>query len=212
MKDIPVFSTENGVATLILREVPFKKIAYVKIQDISDAKNFLEECISFCRAVGAETGYACGHGCVEAFPEHTAIWAMAAAREGLPLSDANLFPVTEKTLEHWRSIYNEKMEHVPNSVYMTPQEAQKMSDKGEGYFVHRGGQLLGIGMAGGDRISTVISLQPGAGEQVVCALAQMLPSEVITLEVASTNLKAVRLYERLGFCKTRELSRWYKIF
>ncbi len=212
MKDIPVFSTENGVATLILREVPFKKIAYIKIQDISDADGFLEECTSFCRAVGAENGYACGHGCVEAYPEHTAIWVMSADRESLPQSDANLFPVTEETLEQWRTIYNEKMERVPNSVYMTVQEARQAADRGEAYFVHRGGQLLGIGMAGEDKISTVISLQPGAGEQVVCALAQMLPSEVITLEVASTNLKAVRLYERLGFCKTRELSRWYKIF
>ena len=33
----------------------------------------------------------------------------------------------------------------------------------------------------------------------------------ITLEVASTNERAIRLYERLGFVKTREINRWYRV-
>ncbi len=212
MKDIPVFVTENGVASLILREVPFKQTAYMKIQDISDADEFLKESVSFCRAVGAEKIYASGHPCVETYPQHTAIWVMAADREGLPDTDAALFPVTEKTAERWRTIYNEKMAQVPNSVYMSADEVENVSSRGEGYFIHRSGNLLGIGMASGDKITTVISLQAGAGADVVAALAQTLPSERIMLEVASANHKAVRLYERLGFCKTRELSRWYKLF
>lgn len=212
MKDIPMFSTENGVASLILREVPTKKVAYIKIQDVTQSADFLEECISFSRAVGAEKIYASGHTCVEHYPENTAIWAMAADRAGIPETDAALFPVTEKTLARWRDIYNQKMERVPNSVYMTMEDAEAMANKGEGYFVHRNGRLLGIGMAAGSKIETVISLQPGAGAEVVAALAQILPSDTVTLEVASVNSKAVSLYERLGFCKTRELSRWYQIF
>ena len=31
----------------------------------------------------------------------------------------------------------------------------------------------------------------------------------MALEVASTNARAIRLYEKLGFLKTAEVSRWY---
>ena len=38
----------------------------------------------------------------------------------------------------------------------------------------------------------------------------LLQGETMTLEVASTNEKAIALYERLGFVKTKELRRWYE--
>ena len=34
MKNIPIFTTDWGVATLLLKEIPYKEIAYVKIQDV----------------------------------------------------------------------------------------------------------------------------------------------------------------------------------
>jgi ribosomal protein S18 acetylase RimI-like enzyme len=33
----------------------------------------------------------------------------------------------------------------------------------------------------------------------------------IVLQVASTNEKALRLYEKMGFIRTKEISRWYRI-
>ena len=45
-------------------------------------------------------------------------------------------------------------------------------------------------------MKTMLSLQEG---------------ETITLEVASTNLRAIRLYEKLGFVAVEEVSRWYQI-
>ena len=78
-------------------------------------------------------------------------------------------------------------------------------------FVHRNGELLGIGRACGEVIDWVASVKPGAGRDVVCALAHALTGDVVTLTVASENHKAVRLYEGLGFLKTKEISRWYEI-
>ena len=33
----------------------------------------------------------------------------------------------------------------------------------------------------------------------------------MTLEVASTNTKAISLYERMGLLKVEELSRWHRV-
>ena len=54
MKDIPVFHTEYGVASLFLREIPYRKRAHIKIQSSLEPDKLLEECIGFCRACGAE--------------------------------------------------------------------------------------------------------------------------------------------------------------
>ena len=62
-----------------------------------------------------------------------------------------------------------------------------------------------------DKLSALAALKPGAGELVCKAMQSLIPQQQITLEVASANEKAVRLYERLGFLKTQELSRWYRV-
>lgn len=212
MQDIPVFTTENGVASLILKEIPYKSIAYVRIQNTLSPKELMEECISFCRAVGAEAVYASGHAILEQYPLYTQILEMRCERKSLPDTDAALFPVQEKTIEIWREQYNNRMHDVANSAYMTIKDGEEMLKRGDGYFIHQGGELLGIGIAAGDRIDAVVSLKRGAGKAVVLALAHALTADLVRLEVASANERAVSLYERLGFICTRECSRWYKIF
>ena len=86
-----------------------------------------------------------------------------------------------------------------------------MLKKGDGYFVHRDGELLGIGRASGGQIDVVIAAEKGAGKDVLLALASVLSEETVTVEVASSNIPAVKLYEKLGFVTVSELSRWYKI-
>ena len=54
MKDLPMFTTQNGVASLTLREIPYQQTAYIKLQATQQPKELLEECVGFCRAVGAE--------------------------------------------------------------------------------------------------------------------------------------------------------------
>lgn len=211
MRDIPIFLTENGVGSLFLHEVPSSEIAYIRIGDASQPEAYLQECISFCRGVGARTVYACGHTCLERYAMHTKILRMTCDAENLPDTDAALFPVTDRTLERWLEIYNQKMKLVANAAYMTWLDGKKRLQTGDAYFVHRGDRLLGIGIASGDRIDAVASVYPGAGKDVVLALKNALSARCIYLEVASVNRKAVSLYEQLGFICTNVVSVWYHV-
>ena len=212
MRDFPVFTTENGVGTLVLKEIPYNATAYVTVRDSSFPTEFLQECLEFCRVAGAQTVYASGNRILEAYPLHTAVIKMSASREAVPHTDACLFPVTKDTLQRFREIYNERMSGVDLSAFMSERAAQQMLERGDGYFIHTNGKLLGIGMVSNDHIDCVAAVEPGGGRDVVCALVQALICDRVILEVASTNLRAIRLYESLGFVKTAEVSRWYKIF
>ena len=212
MRDFPVFTTENGVGSLVLKEIPYRGIAYVTIHDSSFPTEFLNECLEFCRVVGAEQIYAKGHEIVESYPFYTSVIEMSASTESIPETDASIFPVTERTLSKWREIYNDRMKDVNNASYMTEADAKKLLNRGDGYFIHADGDLLGIGIASGERIACVATVKRGSGREVVAALTHALMCERIILEVASTNLRAISLYESLGFIKTAEISRWYKIF
>ena len=209
MRDFPMFTTEYGVASLILKEVPYQGTAFVIIRDSLEPEKLVEECASFCRVCGAEQIYATGHEVLEVRPFHTAMWEMRCARESIPDTDAALWPVQAGTLERWREIYNDKVKSVPNGAWMTEQDGKAMLEKGDGYFIHRGDTLLGIGRASGDYIDWVASLRPGAGREVVCALAHAVTADAVSLTVASANEKAVKLYESLGFIRVKEISRWY---
>ena len=93
MKDLPVFTTQNGVASLTLREIPYQQTAYIKLQATRQPKELLEECVGFCRAVGAEKIYASGHEILENYPFHTAIVQMQCLKESVADTDAALWPL-----------------------------------------------------------------------------------------------------------------------
>lgn len=212
MKDIPVFDTEHGVASLFLREIPYRQRAHIKIHSSQEPEKLLEECIGFCRACGAEWIDAAGHDYLEKYPLITALYIMTRDRDSMPQTDACLFPVTESTVGKWLDIYNERMADVPNCAYMDSVDGRELLKSGDGYFIHRDGRLLGIGKAKDDFIDAVASVVPGMGETVVLALASALTSDTVRLMVAGANERAVRLYERMGFLKVKEVSRWYRVF
>ena len=211
MRNIPMFTTEYGVASLILREIPYRQEADIRIQDTADPEAFLEECVSFCRMAGAEKIFATGHAILSNYPMYTAVWRMQRPLEGLPDTDAMTMPVTEQTIDHWCEIYNKAMAPVPNASYMDSADGKRLLEQGNGYFVHRDGTLLGIGIASGDVIQAIASVVLGAGSDVLLALTHALSGEQVFLEVASENRKAIKLYERFGFLKTAELSCWYHV-
>lgn len=212
MKDIPVFATENGVASLTLKEIPYTQNAYVIVQSTESPTAFFSECADFCRAVGANRVYAKGVSCLESYHYHTTVIKMSRSHSDLPETDAALFPVLPETLEQWRGIYNEKMRNVPNAAYMTQADAQMLLTEGKGYFVHRGETLLGIGSAAGEQIEALAAVQPGAGGDVLLSLCNALSGDRVFVEVATENKRAMALYERLGFVPVSEVARWYQIF
>ena len=211
MKDMPLFTTEYGVASLTLSQIPYTKQAYIRIQATAEPEKFLAECAAFCRAAGAEYIFATGHSVCEGYPEHTKLLRMQADRSSIGETDAALFPVTEGTLNQWVEIYNQKIIKIPNGAWMNRNDANKMLHEGNGYFIHRDGDLLGIGKASGSEISWVAAVKPGAGADIVRALCHALSEDTVTLTVSSQNHKALSLYNKLGFLCSGIISTWYVV-
>lgn len=211
MKDFPMFTTEYGVASLVLREVPYRQEAYIHILDSCQPEELLEECVSFCRAVGAEKIYARGHEMLERFPLHSVICEMRGEARVDEAKVENLWPVTAETIGKWRQLINERMAGVDNAGTLVSNGEQEILDSGGAYFVHHQGELLGAGWIVGDEILLVAAVQPGAGARVMHTLMSLVPNQQLRLDVVSTNSRAIRLYEKLGFIKTAEKRRWYRV-
>lgn len=213
MRDFPVFATDFGVASLVLKEIPYREEAYITIQDVQPGgfEEHLKECVSFCRMAGAEMIYAKGHEQLEQYPLHTAVYEMRGTawvdKEQLEC----LFPVTEETVSRWRTLYNERMRAVDNAGTLEARDEKRIIESGGAYFVHRNRELLGIGWLEDTKLLAVAAVQKGAGERVIHTLMSLVEGADMTLEVASTNERAIRLYEKLGFLKTAEISRWYRV-
>lgn len=211
MKDFPVFVTEYGGASLILREIPYRGVAYIRIQDTREPEKLIGECTRFCRMCGAERIYAAGDPWLECFPFHASVWEMRGTL--LPRQELiqALWPVTTENAARFRELYNRRMRDVDNAATLEEKDEARLAGESGAYFVHNGSVLLGLGILNRERLEAVVSLEPGAGERVLHTLASIDPGQSLTLEVASTNGRAIRLYEKNGFLKTRELSRWYEI-
>jgi len=213
MRDFPIFTTEYGLSSLILKEIPYKNMAYIHILGVQE--NFfaehLAECVSFCRMCGADAVFAAGNEKLEAYPLYTAVMEMRGPARPDPEKVKCLFPVTEETVTQWRNLYNKKMRGVDNTATLESRDEKNILQSGGAYFVHDAGRLIGIGWLEGTKLLAVASAENGAGEAVMHTLMSLIEGESMTLEVASTNERAIRLYERLGFIKTTEISRWYNV-
>ena len=212
MKDFPLFTTDYGVASLILKEVPYRELAFIHIREVQPGgfEEHLKECVSFCRMVGAERILAKGHEELDRYPLHSIVYKMSMPLETWE-PEACLWPVTEETVTAWREIYNKGMRPFDNHATMTAHDEKKILQSGGAYFVHREGQLLGIGWMEGNELLAVVSIVPGMGETVARTLFTTVEADTVTLQVVSTNERAIRLYERMGFIKTGEVSRWYRV-
>lgn len=210
MKDIPCFATENGVAGLSIQQIPYNGSAYITIHSTLALDAFLEECIGFCRAVGAEQIFACGHKELEKYPVHTRILRMHMQMPEDRESGC-LLPVTENTLNTWLEIYNAAMKNVPNAEILSQSRGKELIDKGGAYFVHLDGTLMGIGAISDSKVDAIVSCQKGAGEMVLKTLCGALFGDMVEVEVAENNMPAVRLYNRLGFITTGVVNTWYEI-
>ena len=209
MRDIPFFQTENGIASLILKEVSYKNIAYIRIQSTCNLRALIKECVDFCRAVGAEKIFATGCDECKEYPFFTSILDMSCKRETIPVYNLRLIPAEKESFEQWRSIYNERMRNVPNAATITRLDTE-VHIQGA-YFVYDNESLLGIGKVTDNRIDVVASVVKGVGRKIVSALVAVTKGEFVVVEVADTNLPAMRLYTDLGFTVTDKISDWYQV-
>ena len=211
MKNIPLFTTEFGIASLTLEKIPYSGQAYVVIQSAADAEKLLEECRDFCHAAGAQEIFVSGISLSDEYPLYTQIVTMSRKREGLPATDAVLVPVEKDSLSSWRDIYNEKMRPVPNAAFLSIRDSEKRLQDGNCYYIYKDSQLLGIGVIGENSIEAIAAVVPGGGRDTLLALCGALHTDDVMVEVASNNLPAVNLYHSLGFAMTGVISCWYKI-
>lgn len=213
MKDFPVFTTDYGVSSLILREIPYRQEAYIHIQDVQPEGlwEHLKKCVSFCRMAGAERVFASGAELPDQYPLHMAVYEMRGTAWVDPEKLEHLFPVTEATVGEFRSILNARLRAVDNAATLTAADEKKILQSSGAYFVHHDGELLGVGWLEDTKLLLVASVKPGAGERVMHTLMSLVEGADMTLEVASTNQRAIRLYEKLGFVKNREISSWYDV-
>ena len=160
---------------------------------------------------GAEKIYAQGHEELSQYPLHAAVYEMRGKAWVDTKLLENIFPVTEATAETWRKLCNERMRGVDCAATQTAGDEKEILESGGAYFVHSAGELLGIGWMKDTELLAVCSVKPGAGERVMHTLMSLVEGAGMTLEVASTNAKAIRLYEKLGFLRTAEKVRWYRV-
>ena len=209
MKDFPIFSTEFGAASLTLRQIPYRGEAYIHLQSFreEDRQALISDCAAFCRLAGAKR-----------------IFVTPATREpavrilrmrGVPCLQEeeiqNIFPVTEQTVGAFRRIANEKLRTVDLAAMLEAKDEQEILSSGGAYFVHSRGSLLGIGWLQGDYLKLLAATVPGKGYHVAQTLLSVMPGQCIQLEVASTNQKAIRLYEKLDFLPVEELEAWEEV-
>ena len=209
MRDIPMFTTAYGVASLALSQIPYSGRAYIHVRSAVEGQleALVQECADFCRAAGAETVFwTCDE---EQTRPYSAVLEMRGQTAAEPALTQSLFPVTSQTVGKWRQIHNERMQEVDHAAYLTEADEKMLLSCGA-YFIHRDGELLGIGWLEGDTVRAIASVRPGAGESVAHTLMSLAQGD-LRLEVASTNIRAIRLYEKLGFIKTREICRWYRV-
>lgn len=213
MKDFPVFTTETGVSSLILKEVPYRKTAYIRIQDVQPdgLQEHLAECVSFCRMVGAEQIYATGADTLSAYPVYMRLLELRGRAWVDESHLCNLFPVTEQTVARFRQIYNESMHGVDNAETMEARDEARILAASGAYFIHEDGNLIGIGWMDDTKLLAVASVVRGGGERLMHTLMSLVEGADMTIEVASTNQKAIHLYEKLGFLPVREVVCWYDV-
>ena len=202
MKDLPLFPCNDGLASLILSEIPYKREAYILVRSVfGSLDGLLRQCAAFCRSAGAEKVYAGGEQDFSAYPVYAHLVERSLEKEKLPETAA----VAEKTEDpRWAELYNQRFRHVhgAKTYLVTPENA---------YFILEQGRYIGLGQLIDGELAAVASLEPGCGEKSLIALARELPGPRIRLLCAEENAPATRLYDRLGFSRNRVKRIWYKV-
>lgn len=215
MKDIPIFTTVNGTASLLLREIPYKSCAYVVVRSVfsSGLEGLLEECAAFCVQAGAERVLASADEPLETLPHDHDMLLLSRSKEGLPPPEMQieLVPVTAENGGSYQALYNRLFFDVPNAATCRRSELEELIARRSGFLALSGGVPAGLGEVSGNELRA-LGVSPefrGLGRPLALTLLGRLPGPVLELRTSSRNLRALRLYERIGFRVEQVLSQWY---
>lgn len=200
MKDFPVFPCSDGMASLILREIPYRGEAYIRIRSVFGSRDGLvRTCADFCRQAGAKQIYLAADETLEGYPVYARLIERSLDKDDLPHTRATAEITTDP---QWVTLYNERFRNVPaaKTYLQTPPNA---------YFVRLDGERIGLGQLIDDELAAVAALKRGCGYDCVCALAAHIRQPRVRLLCAEENLPATRLYDRMGFSRDGTRSVWY---
>ena len=216
MKNIPVFTATNGTASLIFQEIAVSGKAYVLIRAVwTTAAAMLEECVQFCRAVGAEAVYAAWG--VEELPGAHAydLIAMSCDKAALPQprQPLDLEPLTPDNGGEYLAVYNRCFAAVSGAATYGQKDLKRLYDQDKAWLVYRGGVCAAVAEISEEGLEGIAVLPEfaGLGYDLAATVLRMVPRKTVSLKVASDNPRARRLYDRLGFRETGLVSRWWKI-
>ena len=216
MKDIPIFTTPMGTASLILREIPYQKTAYVRIRSVlpGGMGETLSDCRTFCLQAGAERVLVTADEPLE-LPHAHDMLELARPKAGLPALDepVPLEPLTQTNAPQYQSIYNRLFTDLPNAATCHGSELTRLLSSAGAFLALLDGKPAGIGETDGSKLRTVGVLPEhrGLGRRLTLTLLERLEGPDLFLNVASSNRRAVKLYHSLGFREHRLLSRWYRL-
>lgn len=206
MKNIPLFTSEYGVATLILEEIPTKQAGFVLVRSTDNLAGLLADGAKFCRMCGAEVVY--GTGDFDFFDYQLAyeLLEFSAEKHQLPKPDGKmkLVAVDDSNASPFLQKYDQIF------AGQVGIGAPKL-EEGIGYLVYEGEEWVGIGQIAPGRLEVIGSLKRGMGYDIAAALLAGISAEIITLQVCSLNETAIKLYEKLGFQQGNVMSQYYEI-
>ena len=217
MKNIPMFTSSYGLATLILKEIAWNGRAYVLVRSVWNDQTaaLLDECRSFCRAVGAEEIYASWDA--EELPAEHA-WDMidmACPKSALPAprQTVELEQATPETAEDYLRIYNQCFRDVPAAASYDRKSLEPLYGEEMIWLAKVHGQYAAVAEISKEGLEGIAVLPEfrGLGFDLAATVLRMVPSTEVRLKVASTNVRARRLYDRLGFAEVGISRRWYRL-
>lgn len=218
MNNIPLFTTAGGIATLILREIPWNGRAYVLVRSVWEGQGtvLLEECRSFCRAAGAQEVYAACHGQEEPLPAKPAytIDTMQCLKQQLPVGKpVVLEPLTRENSQQYLDIYNSCFRQVPSAASYNRKSLEPLYGEDLAWLARQDGEYAAVAEISTTGLEGIAVLPEyrGLGFDLAAAVLQMVPRPAVELRVASTNERAIALYRRLGFRETGQQKQWYRL-
>ncbi len=216
MKDIPMFTGTHGIASLVFREIAVTGRAYAVVRSVWNGQTaaFLQECLDFCRAGGAEEVYA-AYGTEDLPAAHG--WDMlrmerekAGLPAGKPVALEGLCPENGQV---FLDIYNRCFRDLPGSSVYGAEDLKRLYDTDCAFLAKVDGNYAAIAEISEKGLESIAVLPPyrGLGYDLALAVLPMVPRKTISLKVASTNEKALALYKRLGFQVTDTTERWCRL-
>ena len=220
MKNIPVFMSPGGTASLILHEIPHRAVGYVRLLTVRQLDVLLADCAAFCRDCGAGTVLASrGPEPLEGLPHAHDMLLLRAEKASLPppARPVTLRPMDERNDAIYQRTYNRCFSQVPGALTYDRAEIRRIYDRGQQAFlaVDERENVLGMGELHGSELAAVGVLPEfrgqGTGRELVLSLLERCPGPEIHLTAASVNEAALALYDALGFTVYDCISRWYEV-